>query len=115
MQIKAHKVQNKEIAEIVSDEIILKTKDDALDLMGSLYYQGFEKIILHEKDISPSFFDLKSGFAGEVLQKFSNYRMQLAIVGDFEKYASKALRDFIYECNKGKLVNFVSSVSFAID
>lgn len=115
MQVKAHKIHDKEIAEIISDEIILKTKDDALDLMGNLYYQGFEKIILYERNISPSFFDLKNGIAGEILQKFSNYRMQLAIVGDFEKYTSRALKDFIYECNNGRLVNFVGSVSNAID
>jgi hypothetical protein len=33
----------------------------------------------------------------------------LAIVGDFSKYASKSLKDFIYESNKGKQINFVAS------
>ena len=38
--------------------------------------------------------------AGEILQKFSNYRVRLAIVGDFTPYSSKSIKDFIYESNK---------------
>jgi len=51
--------------------------------MADIYYQGFDAIILHEKTITPVFFDLKTGIANEILQKFSNCRMRLAIVGDF--------------------------------
>jgi hypothetical protein len=86
-----------------------------LDLLGNLYFQGFDSIILYEKTIIPDFFDLKSGIAGEILQKFSNYRIRLAIVGDFSKYQSKSLNDFIYESNKGKQINFVSSLTDAIE
>ena len=57
------------------------------------------------------FFDLKNGIAGEILQKFSNYRVSLIIVGDFSKYASKSLNDFIYESNKGRHINFVASTT----
>ena len=51
--------------------------------------------------------------AGDILQKFSNYKMRLAIIGSFS-YESKSLKDFIYECNKGKLVNFVKTLSEAL-
>jgi len=37
-------------------------------------------LVLDEKDISPDFFDLKTGLAGQVLQKFVNYRTKLAII-----------------------------------
>lgn len=114
MKIEAHKIKGSNIAEIISDEVLIKTTEDGLDLMGNMYYQGFDKIIVQEKNITPNFFDLKSGIAGEILQKFSNYRIQLAIVGDFEKYTSKSLQDFIRESNKGKLVNFVGSTELAL-
>ncbi|KAA6304392.1 hypothetical protein EZS27_043961, partial [termite gut metagenome] len=58
-----------------------------MDLLGNLYYQGFDKIVVQEKNITPEFFDLKSGMAGEILQKFSTYRVRLAIVGDFTPYS----------------------------
>ena len=37
-------------------------------------------LVLDEKQISPDFFDLETGLAGQVLQKFVNYRAKLAII-----------------------------------
>ncbi len=110
MNIQSHKIDNTEIAEIVSDKVIIQNADDALDLMGNVYYQGFDKIILYQKNITPDFFDLKNKMAGEILQKFSNYRVSLAIIGDFSQFGSKSLNDFIRESNKGKHINFVASL-----
>jgi len=74
---------------------------DALDLMASArYHSSGDTLIIAQKNICDAFFDLSSGFAGEVLQKFSTYRMRLAITGPVQ-FASKALTDFIYECNTG--------------
>jgi hypothetical protein len=101
------------MAELIADDIAIKNVEDALDIMANAGYAGAEKLILHEKNITPDFFDLKTGIAGEILQKFSNYRMTLAIVGDFSKYTSKSLKDFIFESNKGGKVNFVDSVQEA--
>lgn len=110
MKIETHTINDTKIAEVITDDIILRTTEDGLDLLGNLYYQGFDKIIINEKNITPDFFDLKNGIAGAILQKFSQYRMPLAIVGDFSKFTSKSMTDFIYESNKGKQINFVASV-----
>lgn len=109
MNIITHNIGEIKIAEITSDEIILNSTQDGIDLLGSLYYQEFNKVIIHKQNITPDFFDLKNGIAGEILQKFSNYRVRVAIVGDFSNYTSKSLSDFIYESNKRKQVIFVSS------
>jgi hypothetical protein len=110
MKILTHQINEIKIAEVTSDKIIINSTQDGLDLLGNLYYQGFDKIIVYEENITPDFFDLKNGIAGEILQKFSNYRIKLAIIGDFAKYTTKSIHDFIYECNKGKHVNFVSTL-----
>src|SRR5690606_40192883 len=115
MEIKTHQFNNKTIAEIISDEIVLSSVDEALDLIGNLGYQGFDKIILHEKNIHPAFFDLKTKLAGEILQKFAQYQMALAIVGDFSKFSSKSLNDFIVEKIGRAHVNFVNTLSAAIE
>lgn len=115
MIIKSHNVGNIQIAEVTSDQIIIQSPQDGLDLMGNVYYQGFDKVILHEKNITPEFFDLKTKIAGEILQKFSNYRIGLAIVGDFSKYESKSMKDFIFESNKTKHVNFVETMEKALE
>lgn len=115
MNIQPHKINDTEIAEIISDKIVIQNIEDALDVLGNAYYQGFDKVIIHQKNLTPDFFDLKNKMAGEILQKFSNYRVHLVIVGDFSKFTSKSLKDFIYESNKGKHVNFVASTDDALN
>jgi hypothetical protein len=51
MIIKSHNVGNIQIAEVTSDQIIIQSPQDGLDLMGNVYYQGFDKVILHEKTL----------------------------------------------------------------
>lgn len=102
------------IAEIISNTIAINNTQDALDILANCAYQGADRVIIYQENITDDFFDLKTTLAGDVLQKFSNYRMKLAIVGDFSKYSSKSLRDFIYESNKGGRVNFVSTKDEAI-
>ncbi|MDO5106294.1 DUF4180 domain-containing protein [Capnocytophaga sp.] len=111
MEIKTHYKNDSKIAEILSEKVILASVDDALDLIGNLSYQGFAQIIIHEKNITTDFFDLKTKIAGDILQKFTQYQIPLVIVGDFSKYESKSLNDFIFESNKGKQINFMTSIS----
>lgn len=104
-----------QLAEVISDQLIIQQAADALDLLGNVYYQGFDSLILHKKNIIPNFFDLKNGLAGEILQKFSNYRMRLAIVGDFSDYTHKSIKDFILESNQSGHINFVSTLEEALE
>lgn len=115
MKIETHSINDTKIAEVTSEDRIINSMEDGVDLLGSLYFQGFDRIIIHEKNITPDFFELKNGMAGEILQKFSNYRVRLAVVGDFSKYTRQSVQDFIYESNKGKQVNFVSSLKEALE
>lgn len=111
MEIKTHNIDNAKVVEIITDKVILRSTEDGLDLLGNLYYQGFDKIIIHEKNITPEFFDLRTKIAGEILQKFAQYQMPLIIVGDFSKYKSKSLNDFIFESNKSQQINFIKDLS----
>jgi hypothetical protein len=115
MDIKLHETAGGKIAEIISDGITIKDTDDALDLMAEARYLDAGKMIIHENQISPSFFDLKTRLAGDILQKFSNCRMQLALIGGFSKYKSKSLQDFICECNKGNRIFFMENLDDAIE
>lgn len=114
MNIQEHNINDSKIAEVIAEEVVIQNTEDALDLMGNIYYQGFDKMIIHQKDITAEFFDLKNKMAGDILQKFANYRIRLVIVGDYSKFTSQSLKDFIYESNKGKHVNFVRSTGDAL-
>jgi len=115
MQIRSHTSNNTPIAEVISEHIVIGNSEEGLDLLGNLYYQGFDKVIIYAHNITPQFFNLKTGIAGEILQKFSNYRVRLAIVGDFSAYESKSLKDFILESNQQGHVNFVESNAKALE
>ncbi|WP_041536943.1 DUF4180 domain-containing protein [Pseudopedobacter saltans] len=102
------------IADISADGIIINNTQDALDMMMNCSYQGADKIIWYEQNITPEFFDLKTKLAGNILQKFSTYNMELAIIGEFSKYNSKSLKDFIFESNKQRKINFLATKEEAL-
>jgi hypothetical protein len=111
------KTQNGSIIAIVeSDEVLMIDVQSALDLMATVRYESnCDCVILPKAALDERFFVLSSGLAGDILQKFVNYQMKVAIVGDFSGYTSKPLRDFIYESNNGSHVFFVGSKPEAIE
>jgi hypothetical protein len=110
----SHQTDGLIFLEIRSEEQFINNVQDVLDLFGELYGQYYDGIILYERNITPDFFDLQTKLAGEILQKFSNYRIRLVIVGDWSKYTSRSLEAFICESNRGKTVNFSSSPTEAV-
>ncbi len=114
MNITIHTVNEYKIAEVIAQGVVIASLDDAVDLVGNLYYDSFDAVILYQKNLTPSFFDLKNKLAGDILQKFSNYRLRLAIIGNFDAYTSTSITDFIYESNKGRQINFVDTLSKAL-
>jgi len=116
MEITTVKGNGVEIAIVSSDEILIKDVQSALDLMVTVKFEaGCNRIVLDKSAICEDFFNLRTHLAGEILQKFINYRMKLAVVGDFSMYSSKNLKDFIYELNKGKDIFFLPNEKQAIE
>ena len=114
MEIIIIEAKKQKIAEIKSDEIVIKTPQNALDIMAEASYYEASSLILREKNLSPEFFDLKTKVAGEILQKFSNYMVKMAIIGEFGKYKSESLKAFMRESNQGKQIFFVGDREAAI-
>ncbi len=115
MNIKTVEKNNILCAVISSDEIVIKDVQSALDVLMSAKYEAETKnIVISKKLISEDFFILSTGLAGEILQKYINYGGRIAIFGDYSRYTSKPLKDFIYESNKGKDVFFVATEDEAV-
>ena len=107
---------NINVVKIEDEKILIFDEQSALDVFMSLAYEtGENRFIISKDNLIEDFFDLRTKIAGEVLQKIINYRMKLAIIGDFSKYKSKSLRDFIYECNSGRDIFFVKNESEALN
>jgi hypothetical protein len=116
MKITTIKEKNVEIAVVNSSEVLITDVQSALDFMATVNYEtGCHRIILNKSAICEDFFNLRTRLAGEILQKFINYQVKIAIVGDFSAYTSESLKDFIYESNKGNAIFFLLNEKQAID
>ncbi|MEW5855084.1 MAG: DUF4180 domain-containing protein [Myxococcota bacterium] len=90
----------------------IRTPSDASDVVAEALGAGVELVVIPRSRLSEAFFDLRSGLAGDVTQKFVNYRIRLIVVGDIdaELAASKALRDYVREANRGRHISFVRTL-----
>jgi uncharacterized protein DUF4180 len=70
---------------------------------------GAGGLIITEDDLAQEFFDLRSGLAGELSQKFTNYRLRVAIVlPDPEAYGER-ISELAYEHKSHNMIRFVRS------
>lgn len=105
-----------DIAIVYSEDVIIKDVESAIDFIMTIKYEtNCNKIALNKEAVTDDFFILSNGIAGEVLQKFINYQTKFAVYGDYSKYTSKPLKDFIYESNKGKDIFFIDNEEQAIN
>ncbi|MEV8351174.1 DUF4180 domain-containing protein [Streptomyces niveus] len=85
---------------------------DALDHLVGAAFEGAELVAVPAGRFDDSFYDLSSGLAGAILQKFATYRLRLAVVGDISHHllASAALPDLVREANRGRDIWFVADL-----
>ncbi|BCJ93920.1 hypothetical protein acsn021_14890 [Anaerocolumna cellulosilytica] len=116
MNITTIEQKENRIALVECEELLIRDVQSALDLMASVNYNcNSSRIVLYKSAVTEDFFELSTCLAGEILQKFINYGVKLAIIGDYANYTSKSLRDFIYESNHGKDVFFVATKEEAVE
>lgn len=116
MNLRLIETDNTKIAVVENSGTLVMDGQSALDLAATIHYGcDSQNVIIPKAAICEDFFKLSTGIAGEVAQKFVNYGFRVVIVGNFSGYTSKPLRDYIYECNKGRHINFASTESEAIE
>lgn len=83
------------------------------DPIGGALETGAEVVVLPVEVLPEGFLRLSTGVAGEMLQKFVNYRLLPVVLGDIGEAvaASDALRDFVRESNRGNMVWFVADMA----
>jgi hypothetical protein len=94
-----------------TDDAPIASAQDALDVIGAAFSQA-DVVAVPVGRFDERFFILRTGLAGEITQKFVNYRIRLAVVGDISAYvtASRALGDLVSESNRGDQVWFVADL-----
>lgn len=116
MKIESMIENENKIAVIFSDEKVITDTQSALDLIMTVNYEtGADRIVINKGAVAEEFFILSTGMAGEILQKFMNYKIKAAIYGDYSGYTSKPLKDFIYEANCGRDIFFTATKDEAVE
>ena len=85
---------------------------DAVEIIGDALGQGARLVAIPAERCGDDFFRLRTGIAGQFLQKFVTYGVRVVILGDISPCleASSALRDFVYESNRGRDIWFVATL-----
>jgi hypothetical protein len=88
------------IAECLPDGGQITDENSALDLVSICGEEATDCILMHDSNLHPDFFDLKTRLAGNVLLKLSNYRIHAAAVIPLEKIGSGRFYEFVIETNR---------------
>lgn len=116
MKTEVMRKNNKKVAVVSSDDLLITDVQSALDLVMTIKYEtGCTDIAINKEAVTEEFFVLSTCLAGEILQKFINYGVRFAVYGDFSGYTSKPLKDFMYESNNGKDIYFQPDVFLAVN
>ncbi len=59
---------------------LMRRVQDAALVLEACFSAGTDSAILYPENLTEAFFDLSSGEAGEILQKFRNYRIRVVLV-----------------------------------
>jgi hypothetical protein len=112
LSTKFYELHGVRVLECVADGAKLQTYSDAVELIGKTFENRATLIVIPVECLADEFFQLKTRIAGELIQKFVQYRRRIAIVGDISRHLaeSSALRAFVSESNRGKEVWFLSSL-----
>ncbi len=91
----------------------ISREQDAVDLLANMWEHGSRMFVLPVERLSEEFFDLSSGVAGAVLQKFVGYHRRVAILGDISAHTarSEALASLVRESNRGTDVWFLDDLA----
>jgi hypothetical protein len=85
-----------------ADGPVVRDVDAARDLIAEAMSQGARVLVVPAARLDDAFFQLRSGLAGEILQKAANYRKKIAVIGDVSRHteASNAFRDLVVESKR---------------
>lgn len=71
---------NQSVVEGMPGTRLLQSPEDVVDIIGTCFEHKAGSVLLYAENLTERFFDLSSGEAGAILQKFRNYHIRLAVV-----------------------------------
>lgn len=100
MEVSADPQSHQEFVEGIVGVTLLENESDVIQLIGFCAENNIDRLLLHAGNFPDRFFNLKSGLAGLILQKFVNYQLKAALVLT-PSHISGTFSDFVTETNRG--------------
>ena len=94
---------------------IIQGERDILELLTLCGEAGSNKVMISQGSLSPEFFDLSTGQAGEISHKLSTYRIKTAFVVDLSMIPSERFQEWVSECNRRNEIRFYEDILEAED
>ncbi|WP_272897355.1 DUF4180 domain-containing protein [Anaerolinea thermolimosa] len=92
---------------------VIQTESDALDLIAACGENETSNLLIHAENLPEAFYDLRTGFAGAILLKFSNYRLRVAAILDPVKSSRGRFGEMALETNRGNQFRIFPDVESA--
>jgi hypothetical protein len=105
-------IAGRRVLELAAEKAVA-SESDATAIIGDALGHRADWVVVTVSNLSSNFFQLRSGLAGAIVQKFVNYGCRLAIVGDVSAHvsASTAFRDFVTEANRATHLWFAPTLA----
>ena len=114
MEVTAVHQNNTTYLAVAPGQLIIQTEADAVDIMGLCYDHNTDRVLLHDDNLAPDFFDLSSRVAGHILQKFRNYSVKVAVVLSPKTQTSSQFGNFMVEESRGSDFGIFKKYSEAV-
>jgi PadR family transcriptional regulator, regulatory protein AphA len=115
MEYQIVSLENRNLLECQPDGGVIIDEPAVLDLIGLCGEEEIDAVLLYDSNLPVEFFDLKSGLAGKVLLKLSNYSVRAAVVASPERIGHGRLYEFVLETNRGKEFGVLSNREDALN
>ncbi len=106
---------SKKIVEILPNSGLVTDENSALDLISFCGGENTDILLIYDTNLSEDFYDLKTGLAGKVLLKLSNYRVRVAAVIPGEKVGHGRFYEMVLESNRRDEFNVYSNRAEALN
>lgn len=97
MEGKVYKIENKSYIEITEP---IACEGDIIDIIGMCISKDIHLLFFREEVFTNEFTNLKTGLAGIVLQKLSNYHIRVVAIIENESIIKGRFKELLTELNK---------------
>jgi len=99
-------LNGRQFIDLSQSAMVVDMEGDLNDLLSLCYEHDTNTLLIGEKNLSQSFFDLGSGLAGAAMQKFANYQVKAAVVLAANVEYSKRFKELRREMERSRQFRF---------